>query len=184
MATITAEDNLAIIEHFADKCGFVSECGYVLWAPIYFESKSDFLDQISDLVLDTQKDREMSELAFCAISYLRFEDEDTEASDTTLYYSLYLFREYSLTRLNEENYLKKMLLCYQNFLAAIFGLRSLFAGENPIDLDPERFAEAYSESLSQPDFISEGTAECKYVPGVTGFSAELTGTVKITMREC
>lgn len=189
MATLSAEENLQIIKHLADKCAAVPECGFVLPAPIFFNDKEDFHAQIRSIALNTRKAIETAEIAFCSISFLRFEDEDTEASDTNFSYEFYVFRQYGLERSDEsvtpDAFLKRMLKSYQNFLAAILGLRAEFAGENPIpDLDEERFAEALTKSLVQDEFVSEGNTVCKYIPGVRGFAAELTGTIEITMREC
>src|SRR5690349_3257163 len=116
MATLSAEENLVIVKHLAEKCGAVAECGFIIPAPIHFAGKEDFLAQIPNVALNTQKLIETAEIAFCSISYLRFEDLDAEAAETDFTFGIYLFRQYGLERLDQsltpDAFLKKMLKSY------------------------------------------------------------------------
>jgi hypothetical protein len=191
--SLNAENQLAIVRHLAEKAGNVAECGYILPAPIYFSGVEDFQAQIASLTLETQKEIERTPVAFTVISYLRFEDLPDGAEEGTqiqVFYNFYIFRRRAYERMDQtatpDDFLKKVLKSYNDFVAAIVNLREEFRGNQPIPAlgEAEGFAEAETAGLTQDDIISDGSEACRYIPGVRGFAAELQGVVNLTLIEC
>lgn len=171
-------EHFTVLEHAADKCAAVSEAGYVLPAPLYFQDRADFWATVAAIALNTRDAIETSPVKFCSFSFLRYEDDIKEGCEDepllTLLLNIYLFHERNLEREDEsgaDSFLKKLLKNHNDFLSALYGIREQFLGTQAIAGLPEGYA-AETQGLAQIDFTRE-MEECRFIPGVRGFAADL-----------
>lgn len=186
--SLSAEEQLIIDEHVAGKCAAVPEAGFIIPAPIQFTGDADLFAQISAVAPATQKLIEMTEIAFTVITETRPPDRpEIEDDPWTFFHNLHVFRQYGLTRLDEniapDDYKKRVLKSWTLFRSAVRGLSGEFYGKQPIPGLPESIVQAYTRLEIGADFfgIFEPDKFLKQT-SVTGFSADIPFTVTILFQ--
>lgn len=185
---LNADEQIKLAEQLAEICGFVSECGTVCPAPVMFADKSDFQKNAGDHSLDTQKEIETSDAALTVITFAKLPRKpERHAGYWTYFYNLYIFREYDAERLDEsetpDEFRKKLLKSYADFVSAILGLHTQFEEETPLETASARILECFAQFENTDEFIAEDEP-CRYIPGVRGFSADVPLEVKILFQNC
>jgi hypothetical protein len=189
---LTSEIELATRKALAVKTANVTDAGYIIPAPIYFVDNSDFWATVNGLVIDTQKEIELTNIAFCVISLLKFEDFPAEGCAdeplVRLTYNFYFFRQYDLERADEnelapDEFLKRNLKSYNLFVKTILDARVEFLGLQNLDSSefPENF-DVKSNSLVQEEYLNESEI-CRYIPRIKGHSIDLQGVVQVLINE-
>lgn len=185
---LNAAEQLQIAEKLAEICGLVSECGVCLPAPVMFVDIADFQNNAGDHSLDTQKQIETSDAALAVITFAKLPRKPAREGDRwTYYYNFYLFREYDGERLDEsetpDDFRKKFLKNYYDFVNAILGIYAQIEKERPLEIDSARIKDVFARTEDTDEFIAEDEP-CRYIPGVKGFSADIPLEVKVLFQEC
>lgn len=185
---LSAEELILVTEKLAEICELVPECGIVIPAPVVFVDKSDFQNNAGDHTLDTQKEIETSEAACLVITFSKPPAKpNREGGFWTYYFNFYLFRERSGERLDEtenpDEFRKRCLRSYFDFVNAILGLQTQIENELPIDIDSDNIADCSVSLEAGNDFIDEFD-KCRYIGGVNGYSVDLPAEVKIKFKIC
>ncbi len=185
---LSPAEQILIAEKLAEICGNVPECGEICPAPVYFQDKNDFIKNIGDLSLNTRKKREMSDVAMVVITFSKPPEKPPKHGESwTYHYNFYLFREYDAERLDEsenpDDFRKRFLKNYYDFINAILGLHTQIENDLQLDIDSENFLDCFARIEADGDFI-EDYGKCRYVPGVSGYAIDLAVEVKVLFREC
>lgn len=187
--SLTAENELTIRAAVHAKCAAAEGIGDVLPSPIFFVDKADFFAAAAPQI--TKKAIETTVVNFCLITLLRFEDENPVVEGcedqplVSLTYNLYLFRQYDFERVDETSvpdaFNKKLLKAERDFLKTFFGLRNIFLGNQTLEGLPANFAVS-GNSAAQSEFLGVA-AECRYIPDIIGFSADLQTKIEVRISE-
>jgi len=185
---LSSEEQILIVEKIAEICGAVPECGEIIPAPIVFVDKPDFQNNVGDHSLDLQKKIETSEIAFVVITFSKLPRKPQLPSKYwTYFFNLYLFREYDTERLDEtkipDDFRKRLLKSYYDFVNAILGLHTQIGDELQLDVDSVNFADCVLRQQSGADEFIEDYDKCRFVPGVVGYSVDFPLEVKVMFRE-
>lgn len=187
---LSETEHLFLLKHLAQKAADVTEAGFILPAPVFFEDAADFHKTVSSLVFDTQKKIEMSEIAFLVIGIPRLQNPVRHGEPLNINFPFYLFRQYRTKRVDEsispDEFLKKIIKSAADFSKAIFNLSAEFDDEQPVaGFDEDRFLQVFTNTLQQSPIVAENE-RCRYIKdqSVKGFSAEFTEKVTILFREC
>ncbi len=160
--SLSPENELTIRRAIAEKLAGISGVGFIIPAPIYFADKADFFNQISLVILNTQKLIETSLVKFCAVYPIRFEDVQTsnfsDEPEILLTYEFYLFHERNSARADEsgiDSFNKTILKTHNDFCAAYLRIREAFLGKQYLTgtFAPSRYgimSKAKAERPSSP----------------------------------
>ena len=188
--SLTSDIEISIRKAIAEKLNPVLAAGFVIPAPIYFVDKADFAATVNNL-LDTQKEIELSNVAFIVISLQKFEDSPSEGCAdeplVRLTYNFYFFRQYDFERADEslspDEFLKKNLKSYNEFLKSVFDARIQFLGKQfLVSPDISFDFSIQTNSLVQSEFINENDS-CRYIPQIFGHAADLQSVVEVLINE-
>lgn len=153
---------ILIRKYLTEKCQTIESLGVIIPAPIISDNRASFFSNVYNVDLTEQKILETTAVKFCAISILLpFEDENPiiegceDAPLTTVTYNFYAFHQYAPTRENEgDSFLTKTLRSYNEFIKAIYLLRTEFLGENTIpNIDGNLIVT--TDSLTAGEYIEE-----------------------------
>lgn len=185
--SLSGEDELNIRRAIAEKVAGVPGVGFVIPSPVSFVEKADFFATFDPKL--TQKEIETTNIQFCAISFLKFEDVPEEGCEDepmiALIYNLHVFSEYDFERADEsgtpDSFLKGVLKSERAFLNALFAIRQEFLGIQPLDNLPDGYT-GETNSVEQQDFAEE-KERSRLVGSTDGFFADLTLRVEILISE-
>ena len=188
---LTSDNELAIRKALAVKIAVVPESGAVIPAPVFFADRGDFWAQINALAVNTQKQIETANLAFCSISLLKRVDSIKEGCADNpfirLTYNFYFFRGYAAERADEsvapDEFLRRNLKSYNTFVKAVLDCWTQFIGIQAIGGLPSG-VEANSNPLTQAEFINE-LEKCRYVRRgeVEGHAVNLQLVAEVSIRD-
>lgn len=188
--SLTAENELVIRKALDETIAGVTEAGYIVPAPIFFNDTADFWATVDPKT--TQNDIETTPIAALWIYPLQPADNPEEGSDHSplvdLTYEFYLFRSYAFTRADESDtpdiFGAAVLAAHNLFTKAWIDIKAAFQGKRNIaGLPPDVFAIARTTSLVFPEFI-ENRVPCQFIPGVLGFAVKMQETVELLAVEC
>lgn len=187
---MTAAEELQIRKALALTIAAIPEAGFVIPAPLYCNDSSDFFATL-DNTKDTKDEIELTDIAACWLYPIRFVDDLSSSKPDSplvkLSYEIYLFRQYGLERVDEtatpDVFNSQMLKLHNLFIKAFLDIKSAFQGNRNIGLNTAIFAINQTTSVYQDQFI-DNKAVCKFVPGIIGFAATLSQTVKIKLVDC
>lgn len=187
--SLSPEEFLIVARALAGKAADIPECGFVNISPIVFADKADFSANASDSAMNTRAMIETANVALTTLT-LRNAPQKPEAHGEPWVYTFNynIFRETNKKRLDEtevpDEFQKKILKTYYDFLTAVLGLNAAFGSEETsIAGLPETIAEAVVVLATADDFISEDEPG-RYIGSVSGFSADVPVKVSITFLEC
>jgi hypothetical protein len=194
--SLSAENELIIRRKQAEMIGTITEAGYVIPAPIYFNDRGDFWNTVDPETTHDQKFLETSPIAACWIYPLLPTDADPAregiGSDhsplVNLTYEYYLFRSYAFTRADESDtpdlFGSKVLAAHNLFTKAWLDIKAAFQGKRNIAGLPDGvFSFAKTTSIVFPAFI-ENRVPCVFIPKVLGFAVRMRETVQLMEVEC
>lgn len=186
---LSADELILVTEKLAEICAAVPECGVIVPAPINFEDKTDFQKNVGDHALDTQKKIETSEVALTVITFSKLPRKPAQHGGYfTYFFNLYIFREYDAERLDEsiaaDEFKKRLLKSYTDFVGAILGLHTAIGEELELDVNSANFIGCVLQQQSGADEFIEDYDECRFIPGVLGYSVDFPLEVKIRFGEC
>ncbi|HEX8289825.1 MAG TPA: hypothetical protein VF556_17720 [Pyrinomonadaceae bacterium] len=184
--SLTAEQELIIRKRLAEKCANVPEAGFIIPAPIFFKNKADFWAQINGLAVNTQRQIETTNIAFCCISLLQRVDSKKEGCPDNplirLTYNFYFYRGYDIEREDEretpDDFLKRTLKTYNLFVRAVMDVWNEFLGLQNVPEFPAEEMDVNTNSMTQAEFISE-KGSCRYIKGIEGHSVNLQSVVEV-----
>lgn len=190
--SLSAENELLIRKALAQTTAAVSEAGYILPAPLYFQGPGDFWATV-----DPKTDRksiETTPIAACWIyPFHPADDKGRElGSDhsplVNLTYEFYLFRTYDYTRADEtetpDAFNKTILDPHNRFTKAWLDIKGAFQGKRNIAGLPDGiFSVAQTTSMTFPNFI-ENRVQCAFVKKAIGFAIRMRQMVQILEVEC
>jgi hypothetical protein len=188
--SLTADNELIVRKALADSIATVTEAGYVVPAPVFFNDRSDFWSTVDPKT--TRNDIETSAIAATWLYPLEIEDDPLEGSDHSplvkLTYEFDLFRSYAYTRGDESEtpdvFGSEVLDAHNKFTKAWIDIKAAFQGKRNIaNLPPNVFAIARTTSLVFPEFI-QNRVNCLFIPGVQGFAVKMQETVELMDIEC
>lgn len=185
---LNADELILVTEKLAEICGFVPECGAVIPAPINFVDKADFQNNVGNHLLETQKEIETSECALTVITFSKLPKKpERHGGYWTYYFNFYIFREYDAERLDEtvspDDFRNRLLKSYTDFVNAVLGLYTQIGEELQLDVGSDNFRDCILFPANDDEFI-EDFDECRFVPGVNGYSVDFPVEVKILFKEC
>ncbi len=185
--SFTSINELTVRRALAAKVALVPEAGAVIPAPVFFRDRADFWAQINALAVNTQKQIETSNLAFCCISLLKRVDSIREGCPDNpfirLTYNFNFFRGYSEERADEsitpDEFLRRNLKSYNTFVKAVLDCWTNFLGVQNIPELPSGIT-GDTLSLTQAEFIGELGQSRYFRRGVVeGHSVNLQSVVEI-----
>lgn len=189
--SFTSENEIAIRRALAKKIAVVAEAGAVIPAPVFFADRADFWAQINALAVNTQKQIETANLAFCCISLLKRVDSVKEGCKDNpfirLTYNFHLFRGYAATRADEsitpDEFLRRNLKSYNTFVRAVLDCWTQFLGVQRISGLPDGY-EVYTNPLEQAEFIDE-LGKCRYIRrgDAEGHSVNLQSVIEVLIHD-
>jgi hypothetical protein len=184
--TLNGDQNLIILEYLVAVAADISECGYIVPAPIRFESMDNFWANLNPKT--TQKDVETSEIAFTTLTMLRMPRKPPADGDAwEYYYNFHVFRRYTLERADEtetpDDFLKRTLKSYTLFLKAVLDLNAAFYQEQVIEGLGSEVVEVYAQLADANDFFEENEPG-RYLETVNGFGADVPITVTVKFKDC
>jgi len=190
---LSAAQELIIREALATNARTIPETGEVQPSPLYLANVAEFWGTHDPAKL-TQVELETSIVAGLWIYPLRFDDDfssgGVDSPNIGLKYEYYLFRQYGRVRVNDngeevmpELFESQVLLQHNLFIKAWLDLKSQLQGNRALGLDTAIFATAKTTSALQAEDI-DNMAECKFIPGIAGFSVRLHETVNLKLRAC
>lgn len=192
--SLSAENELIIRRKLAETVATVTEAGFVIPAPIYFNDRPEFWATVDPQ--GTQKAIETEPIAACWIYPLLPADADPVreglGSDhsplVNLTYEMYLFRSYAFTRADEtampDIFGKTVLEAHNLFTKAWLDVKAAFQGKRNISgLPADTFSVARTTSMTFPAFI-ENRVACVFIPQVLGFAIRMRETVQLMEVEC
>ncbi len=187
--TLSPEEFLIVARALAEIAAGVPECGFVNISPMAFADKADFQANINGSAMNTRLEIETANVALTTLTLSKTPQKPEAHGEPWVYtFNFNVFRESSKRRLDEQSvpddFQKKVLKTYYDFLTAVLGLNAAFGGEEtPLTGLPETIAEAVAELSDADEAISEDEPG-KYIPSVSGFSADIAVKVSITFVEC
>jgi hypothetical protein len=188
--SLTADNELIIRKALANTIGAVTEAGYVVPSPMFFNDRSDFWQTATPKT--TQEDIETSPIGATWIYPLQPVDDDEQGSDhsplVNLTYEFYLFRSYAFTRGDENEvpdvFGSKVLAAHNLFTKAWIDIKAAFQGKRNIAGLPDGiFAIAKTQSIVFPEFI-QNRVPCLFIPNVLGFAVRMQETVQLMAVQC
>ena len=188
--SITADNELLIRRAHADTIDAVTEAGYVIPAPVFFNDRADFWATVDPQT--TREDVETTAIAGCWIYPLGVEDDSEQGSDHSplvrLTYEFYLFRSYAFARSDETEtpdvFGSQVLAAHNLFTKAWIDIKAAFQGKRNIAGLPDGvFAVARTTSLVFPEFI-ENRVPCQFIPNVLGFAVRMQETAELMAVQC
>jgi hypothetical protein len=190
--SLTAEIELSIRKALAEKMANVGAAGYIIPAPVFFVDKADYFAVIKSLILDTQKELELTNVVFCVITLLKFEDSKAEGCGDEplcrLTYNFHFFSQYDNERADEseiapDEFLKKTLKSYNQFIKALLDARNEFLGiQNLVSADFPDHIDIKTNPFKQDEFIVE-KGKCRYIPDAKGHSIDLQSITQVLINE-
>ena len=183
---LTDKVELNIRKSLSGKLSLPLEDWEILPVPIYYRDKADYFAGISSGDFHTRKRIEREDIKFCAISFLKFEDSPGEGCEDNplvrFIYNYYFFRQVRIIREDEaDEFLKKNLESYQDFIQKVLAAKNAFQGLSPLDTEDEGI-DIKTKSLSMPEFV-EDTEICRYIPNIKGHAVDLEGVVEILIED-
>lgn len=187
--TLSPEEFLIVARVLAEIAAGIPECGFVNISPLHFTDKADFQANVADSAINTREKIETGIVALTTLTLAKSPEKPAEHGEPWVYtFNYNVFREASKKRLDEtevpDEFQKKILKTYYDFLTAILKLNAAFGGEeNPIEGMPETISEVVVELAEVGEDISEDEPG-RYIQSVNGFSADVSVKVSITFQEC
>jgi hypothetical protein len=190
--SLTDTQELAVTKATADKVATVAAAGYVLPAPLYFNSRAEFWATVDGVAVNTQKLIDRTIVKACWIYLLDFTDSPVYGGEDEpmieLLYEFYLFHQYDYTRADEsltpDAFNQQLLASHNEFKSALLGIRSAFLGrKNIAALDPAVFTTKETTSVVQKQFI-QNRVPCEFIPDVAGHVTRLQEKVRVELVQC
>jgi hypothetical protein len=189
--SLTAENELIIRKGLADTNGGITEAGYVIPAPMFFNDRGDFWSTVNSNN-DTQFEIETTPIAATWIYPLQPVDNPEQGSDHSplvdLTYEFYQFRSYAFTREDESEtpdiFGSKVLAAHNLFTKGWVDIKAAFQGKrNMTGLPEDVFAIARTTSVVFPEFI-QNRVPCLFIPGVVGFAVKMQEKIQLMDLQC
>lgn len=187
--TLSPEEFLIVARFLASIAADIPACGFVNISPLSFADKADFQATVAESAMNTREAIETTEVALVTLT-LRQPPQKPEAHGEPWIYTFNynVFRESGNARLDEgdvpDEFQKKVLKSYYDFLTAILDLNAAFGSEElPLTGLSETIAEAVAELIESDGEISEDEP-ARYIQTVSGYSADVRVKVSITFLEC
>jgi hypothetical protein len=153
--SLSSAQILTVITAIHDKCALATNVDYVFPTGTRFSSKEDFWT-FADSTKTKQSELETNLVNAVWISYLRFEDDDSDSHSPvkTIHYELTLFTESTFERLDETDnttFNAKVSKTEHEHDTSVFSLQTQFQGVDDLGLDTSIFAVSETKSLVQID---------------------------------
>lgn len=188
---MNSAQELLVRERLVEMISEVPQIGRVIPSPLKFADASEYWSTNEDENFNTLEHIDGATIFFSSLyfrSWRDLDDGDENAPTIEFYYGLYLFAQSNYERVNElatEPHLYKMMLKnYNRFVAVSMDLKEQFQGRLPIPgLDSEIFTTKYTLPLEVLE-EAQNNVDCRFVPGITGYSVTFGLTAQIRLRDC